>query len=385
MKFYIKFNLNFLLLLLFFLYSFFYVIDLSLFNTFQLNNVVQMILFVFLIIIFFGKNLSYLKNIKYFTISVLILIIFLISAVVTKRLYLINYALFIINGMTVDFRKIVNSSFWGTLIATLTVVVASKMGILSDLVYITGGRISHSFGFSYFSHLSFLVFYLFLNYLFLRGKSITYFEIIGLFAIDYLVYSTTTNRLSHYLGIFVLLMFVLAIKLNWIKFKSYFFKIFSLYSYSVGLLLSIYIANNYDPGEVIWRNLNHLLSNRLGFQKIAFALYQPQLFGNDIQMVGNYEIEILNRIVTENSFYLDSGFLYSWLGYGILFTTLLIILYTSIFYKAYKNKDKAIYIWCMAIFFFSFINNTWVNITYNPLLFMLGGSLLASNVRYEKQ
>lgn len=343
-----------------------------------------MILFVFLMIIFFGKNLSYLKNIKYFTISVLILTLFLISAVVTKRLYLINYALFIINGMIVDFRKIVNSLFWGTLIATLTVVVASKMGILSDLVYITGGRISHSFGFSYFSHLSFLVLYLFLNYLFLRGKSITYFEIIGLFAIDYLVYSTTTNRLSHYLGIFVLLMFVLAIKLNWIKFKSYFFKIFSLCSYSVGLLLSIYIANNYDPGEVIWRNLNHLLSNRLGFQKLAFALYQPQLFGNDIQMVGNYEIEILNRIVTENSFYLDSGFLYSWLGYGILFTTLLIILYTSIFYKAYKNNNKAIYIWCMVILFFSFINNTWVNITYNPLLFMLGGSLLASNVRYEK-
>ena len=142
-----------------------------------------MILFVFLMIIFFGKNLSYLKNIKYFTISVLILTLFLISAVVTKRLYLINYALFIINGMTVDFRKIVNSSFWGTLIATLTVVVASKMGILSDLVYITGGRISHSFGFSYFSHLSFLVLYLFLNYLFLRGKSITYFEIIGLFAL----------------------------------------------------------------------------------------------------------------------------------------------------------------------------------------------------------
>ena len=67
-------------------------------------------------------------------------------------------------------------------------------------------------------------------------------------------------------------------------------------------------------------------------------------------------------------FYIDSGFAYSLLGYGLIFTVIVVFLYTVLFrYSCFVN-DKYLFVCITAVLFFTMINNTWVTLNYNPML-----------------
>ena len=74
--------------------------------------------------------------------------------------------------------------------------------------------------------------------------------------------------------------------------------------------------------------------------------------------------------VIDNYFYIDSGYAYSLLGYGIVFTVLIIFMYSVIYYYCCKNNKKKLFIWITAVALFTMINNTWITLEYNPLLFL---------------
>ena len=72
-----------------------------------------------------------------------------------------------------------------------------------------------------------------------------------------------------------------------------------------------------------------------------------------------------------NYFYIDSGYIYSILGYGMLFTITVIILYSILYEKSCKDNNKIIWIWLTATMIFTIVNNSWVTLPYNPLLIFI--------------
>ena len=57
------------------------------------------------------------------------------------------------------------------------------------------------------------------------------------------------------------------------------------------------------------------------------------------------------------------------IGYGILFTIVLLLLYTMVLRNTAKKEQGVLFIWAVTVMLFSISNNAWVSITYNPLLF----------------
>jgi len=74
----------------------------------------------------------------------------------------------------------------------------------------------------------------------------------------------------------------------------------------------------------------------------------------------------------QNYFYIDSGFFYSLIGYGILFTVIFLLIYSYLYEHSAKNNDKPLFIWLTCVLIFTLINNVWVSIATNPVLLVFG-------------
>ena len=100
----------------------------------------------------------------------------------------------------------------------------------------------------------------------------------------------------------------------------------------------------------------------------AFEKYDLSFFGKWIQMTGNTEMNHMNG---KEYFYIDCGYLFSFISYGILFTIVLICLFTFVFDRSRLLDNKMLFVWAVIIMLFSMINNTWIVVRYNPFIFAL--------------
>src|SRR5699024_4578028 len=66
----------------------------------------------------------------------------------------------------------------------------------------------------------------------------------------------------------------------------------------------------------------------------------------------------------------DSGYLYTLLAYGILFTLLLLLCYTWIFQYLYRQKEVLLYGWLGLFMFLNIFNNYLLLLEINPLLLL---------------
>ena len=122
----------------------------------------------------------------------------------------------------------------------------------------------------------------------------------------------------------------------------------------------IYAKLKFTPNTL---SLNSVLNSRLSLAQNGYFDYGIKLFGNYIEMEGNSALEEAMEY-----FYIDSGFAYSLLGYGLLFTLVAMALYSILFYYSCKTNNKAMFVWILSIWIFSFVNNVWVSVDINPIL-----------------
>ena len=313
--------------------------------------------------VFVIRNYS-LKQIRLY----LLFGIFIFAAFTTKRTFLLVYMLLLLNARYSSFRKIVTTSFIATIISILFVIMCCKLGIITDLVYMRDGvENAHSYGFGHYSSISYFALYITLMWLYLRKRTIGWLEVAALTVFNYGIYYITTTRLSFYLALFVILMYIVIVKYGWIRISSKFIVFLSSIGFAAAFSVCILLHYVYDPSNAFLEKINQNLNNRLLMGKTAFDLYGLKLFGQSIEMVG-----IKSAVFGEGNqeyFYIDSGYVYSLIGYGILFTIVLLTLYTMILRNTAKKEQGVLFIWAVTVMLFSISNNAWVSITYNPLLF----------------
>ncbi|WP_298073021.1 hypothetical protein [uncultured Bacteroides sp.] len=311
------------------------------------------------------KNLSR-KQFAALILTCVIVIAFMIAMMATDRSYVMAFAMLIINADVTSIKKIVKCSFWSTLFPLLVVMTCAKLGIIIKdyiLISTSGDRVAHCFGYSYYSSVSYMVLYLEIGYLFLKERNIKWIEILVLSFINYEIYQLTTTRLPFFLFCGVLILDILLIKFDWLNLNNPYLRVFVPLAFPVGCLFTYWCAKNYTPANIFWRTMNILFSSRLSLSHSAIMQYPPKLFGQYIEMQGN-------SIYSKGHFYfyIDSGFMYSILAYGIIFTALVVFMYSYLFWYSCKKNNKALFIWCLAVLTFTVINNTWIAITYNPML-----------------
>lgn len=359
-KFKIKCDFELVYFLLFFGYSFIYFINESLFSISSI-----MMLYKLFTIGVLGASFILRLNHKllYIITSFIVLFAFTVASISTDRSYVLIYALFIINANRIQFKNVVKASLLGTAISVLLIVLCSKVGILHDYVFDHNGLKAHALGFSYYGTVPYSVLYCMTGYLYVKKNEASYLELILLQVFNYIVYTLTTTRLTFILFIIVTFFYIVVVKWKIPRNITKLGAVFSMLLFPIAFSVTFWAAKHYSLQSKAWKKIDDLLNNRIELSHTALSLYPAKLFGQYIEMHGNSSVRSMYRY-----FYIDSGFLYAILGYGILFTLVVLFMYSFLFWYSYKNEERVILVWLLAVLIFSIVNNTWISLPYNSIL-----------------
>ena len=284
----------------------------------------------------------------------------------------------------IEYRKIVDFLFKNVLAWALIIHCLCFLGVLSDYTYVhkLGNTImlAHSWGFLSYNHLGFMAMALTTMWLYLKKRN--YVEILIVALLNYLYYRIHTTTLALVIAESVLLLYIMVCKWNWIwpgkKIRLFIASIYSvLLCGSVVLLVYLYATNRF----AITLSFMNTIRNRISYSIYFFQKYGVHLFGQNIEM---HSIQERFYNGAADNLYIDSGYIYSLIAYGILFTILILIMYTIVFRYIAKNNDKYLFIWLIVILTATVVNNFLVNIVFNPILFLFPAAIKGRNARFRK-
>ena len=217
-----------------------------------------------------------------------------------------------------------------------------------------------------------MILFSWLGYLYTRKKEISLVELAGWGTFHYIIYLILGVRLSFFLSIFVLVLYVLLVKQKK-NYKNGILKLISKVGFPLLALVTIVSTVEFNPVNKHFGKLNYLLSNRLSQGRIAFDKYEVTLFGQKIVMKGNsYFSTVFNGNVLSNDyFYIDSGYVYALLGYGLVFLIFVLIAYSYLYTYFWDKNMYVLWIWITVILVYSVINDCWLTFTYNPIFLIL--------------
>ena len=362
----IQLSLEKLYLLLYGSYGALYIIDQSLLDIHLIMRLYMLLSAGALFLIFFIKQRLPLKKI---CIASVIMVTFTVAAIVTDRTNFIIFSLFIITADVTKFNKIVKCSLIFTCSSVLLVAFCSQVGIIPDYIFVHKGMEAHCLGYSYYAVVPYTLMFNMLSYLYLRGKDINILELAFLLVCNRVIYSFSTTRLTYYIFLIVIVLFIVIVKADVVKnYDKSAFEFLAVIAFPMAFGVTNWCAVHYNPNSRFWRNADDWVNNRLSLSHKAFEMYDVKLLGQYIEMNGNAKG---NTVTSSNYFYIDSAYVYIVLGYGLLFTIILLGGYCFLIWYSCKSNNKRMLVWSLALVGFSVINNSLTGIFTNPLLLFL--------------
>lgn len=327
------------------------------------NIVLKLLRCIFLLVTII-KLLSVRKyTVKEFIYIVVILMLCGAVYLISRDQKIISFAQLIILSLKMDKNTIIKGTLIPLVISTSIVVSLAFLKFIPDkqfehIISVENDYvISHSLGFDYYSYLPMYSLFSIILWFNIKNKNSNIDYIIALIIIlgvDFFCH----KRVVLYLGLLYLIIHYMLLKFKNFKINNKLFKLFSSVLPFIMFSLTIFVTLKFaDTNSAI----DKLLNGRLHFGKMGFMLYPVTLFGNQIQMIGSSVSD------GTNYFYIDSGYIYSLLGYGILITIILLALLSIIINYSCKNNDKNLYIWSIMVLIYNIFGDTLLTTWYNPL------------------
>ncbi len=285
------------------------------------------------------------------------------------------FSMFVMGARDVDFREINRTYFIISFIIIGLAFVASKLGFIENLTYYRDTVKRQSFGIIYPTDFAAHIFYLILSYCFLINRRLKAREAILFLLIAVFIDKYADARLDVILIILTVVCFYILMS-SYVQ-NSFQQQIRTIASFtpSVLFILSLIISYFYKPFGLL-AEINDLLSGRLRLANTALQSYPIKLFGQPIQMIafGGKEGNNLSYSAIDRSlyFYIDSSYIYILLRYGILFTIILLILFTL---KTKRTKLLSYNLIIILICGSAFVDQTLVSPAYNIFLFSIFAKL----------
>ena len=293
-----------------------------------------------------------------------ILMLSFIIAVMTDNVMLISYTLAVILAENMDFHRICKFIFVINFIFIAIVFLLCGLGVLNNNIYIHKGKTAYSMGFVYYSTLAYLVLFLsIIGYylLYNRRKKLQKLYLIGCMIINYITYVITTVRLTFVCAILFLTLVILYEYTHFFRYKNINMLI-ATFMYPLMFALSVILPFVYLNNPLLVK-LDILLNGRLHFSHMAFERYDITLFGRQIVAdAGGFNEKWQNTY-----FFVDSGYVNLLIGCGVIFCIIVLAAYTLIARYAVKSNNTKLFVWCLVVCIFSFVNNALINSIMNSL------------------
>lgn len=223
----------------------------------------------------------------------------------------------------------------GLLIVT---ILCAFLG-LADNSLLDVERARYSLGFNWANLSPILYLFVALQYIYKRKDKITIIECLVLEIINVFLYKFTNTKMSFFvLTAIIAVMFIYKL---FSRFKGVLKKVLISCKNLVIILPAIcaFVAcwlPVYNVDTWFWQKLNSLLSGRLWQCRNAIFKYGITLFGKEIDVK---VYSVVNKGQSDQSFFIDSGYLHFAVKYGIIVLILLVALYSICIWKAYKKED----------------------------------------------
>ncbi|MCH5303736.1 MAG: hypothetical protein J1E41_02635 [Ruminococcus sp.] len=307
------------------------------------------------------------------------------AAVLSDRSMLVIYIMAIISGRNIEFEKIKKFVISANIICTLTVLISCFLGLIPNQIYTHVNTDSftqaNSLGFKYYSNLSTIAFLVSTLILSLKNRKFRRWPcILVLLIINFVIYIFATTRLTFILFLFEVVLVVLISKYNVFKIRNNrFWRTIATVAFPFFAGICLWVSYTFSY-EVDWmRALNSLLNGRLRFNRQGIFEYGLTPLGQKIEMVGGTDVANSRKQLTY--FYIDSGYIYTLLAYGVIVFALLIIGYSLIFRSAVIKGDMGLFVCCSLICIHALINNIFINIALNPFLILVPSILTERSFR----
>lgn len=270
-----------------------------------------------------------------------------------------------------DYKSTLKCIVLAIFFSTFFIMLSCALHILPDYTYPHKmGEIvktAHSYGFKYYGTLGYIFMSLTAIYLYVH-ENISFFRLGVIALINYVVYLFHTTQLAIVVSTLLLIGYIFTRKIKLLNFNNKFWNIVSIITPSILCIGTVELVNLYKNNVVVLSLRFNTLTSRLKYSLQAINEYGISLFGTEVTMYGNTQKYYGNA---KSGFYIDSGFLYSLIAYGIIFTILIVLIYTLIYKFIASGNDGFLFVWMSVILVACVVNNFLLSCHYNPLIFLL--------------
>lgn len=321
------------------------------------------------------KELINLPNtINYFRFHLKELLVFLLFTmtmlIVSKNrdgLPDINVLLLVFSARDIEFKKLLGTFSLATFSVLIVTILASKMGIISNMLMSAEGGYRYSLGFNYVSFASQRMFFALCSYLMFRGKKISYLELLALLMSTIYMYQQTSTTSPLYLSLLILTYALFSLKLFKFDFidSNVITTNIAKYAFILALAITLYFCF-YSTGDLFYL-INQFTHNRLrlsveGFRNFGVSLLGRPISFTTMDIFGNY---------ASNYNFIDSSFVQLLVIDGLAVTVFMLAALTRVMNYFVVNR-KDIILACLGVMVIhGMFDPQMLVLRYSPLILLI--------------
>lgn len=333
------------------------------------------ILLYFTLVMIAIKELINLPNtINYFRFHLKELLVFLLFTltmlIVSKNrdgLPDINVLLLVFSARDIEFKKLLGTFSLATFSVLIVTILASMMGIISNMLMSADDGYRYSLGFNYVSFASQRMFFALCSYLMFRGKKISYLELLALLMSTIYMYQQTSTTSPLYLSLLILTYALFSLKL--FKFDFIDSNVITAnlvkYAFILALAVTLYFCF-YSTGD-LFHLVDQFTHNRLrlsvqGFRNFGVSLLGRPISFTTLDMFGNF---------TSNYNFIDSSFVQLLVIDGLAVSVFMLAALTRVMNYFVVNR-KDIILACLGVMVIhGMFDPQMLVLRYSPLILLI--------------
>lgn len=329
----------------------------------------------FMLVMIAIKELINLPNtINYFRFHLKELLVFLLFTltmlIVSKNrdgLININVLLLVFSARDIEFKKLLGTFSLATFLVLIVTILASKMGIISNMLMRADGGYRYSLGFNYVSFASQRMFFALCSYLMFRGKKISYLELLALLMSTIYMYQQTSTTSPLYLSLLILTYALFSLKLFKFDFinSNVITTSIAKYAFILALAITLYFCF-YSTGD-LFHLVDQLTHNRLrlsvqGFRNFGVSLLGRPISFNTLDSFGNFK---------SNYNFIDSSFVQLLVIDGLAVSAFMLFALTRVMNYFVTNR-KDIVLACLGVMIIhGMFDPQMLVLRYSPLILLI--------------
>lgn len=314
-------------------------------------------------------SLAELKSYSFFRVVVMVLFLLVTLKIMGNSygLIFLSAMLFVISARDVDFEKILKT-FIVTILTLFAITIGgNKLGTVGSILSAQNGRFRNSMGFSYVSFPSQFAFFLTAAYLVWRKRQISYIELLILLGLDIYIYKNALTTSPFVLSLF-LLGYVLVTKVinKDIVVRFSLTRFLASLTFIIAPMILWWLCFKAPIG--LFMMVDKFVNNRLRLSVAGIQNFGVSLFGQKVQFI---TLDSVGRF-SANYNYIDSSYFQNLVVNGLIFTGIVLLLFTYATYKSVYYRNDILTVVLVALSIHAMFDPQLIVLWYSPFGMLLG-------------